>query len=84
MINNRSGISAYMLLDEYTTVEWQQGINRNEIFHWLIKWGNPNFDQNPKYHGIWLHAVILSELFTFNQMILKEDLKENALGEAMF
>ena len=57
MINSRSGISAYMLLDEYTTVEWQQGINQNEIFHRLIKWGNPKFDQNTKYHGIWMYAV---------------------------
>lgn len=27
---------------------------------------------------------ILSELFTFHQILLKEDLKENAFGEVMF
>jgi len=53
VINSHYGISAYMLLDEYMSVGWIQGINRNEIFHTLIKWGNPKFDQNPKYRVIW-------------------------------
>ena len=57
MINNRSGISAYMLLDKYTTVGWIQGTDSNEIFQRIIKWGNPKFDQNTKYHGIWKYGV---------------------------
>ena len=48
MINSSSGISAYMLYNKYTIIGWIQGIDSNEIFHRLIKWGNPKFDQNPK------------------------------------
>ena len=57
VIKSRSGISAYMLLDKSTTVGWIQGTDSNEIFHRLIKWGNPKFDQNPKYQGIWKYVV---------------------------
>ena len=47
MINSRYGISAYMLLDEYMTVGWQQGINRNENFQRETKWGKLKFEILP-------------------------------------
>ena len=48
VINSRSGISAYMLLNENISAGYTQHIDINEILHREIIWGQLKFEILPK------------------------------------
>ena len=48
MINSRSGISAYMLLNENISAGYTQHIDINEILQGEIIWGQLEFEILPK------------------------------------